>query len=82
MTNITVPIQVNLPNNWVDQIIDRLRNDPDADWINVIRCKDCNYGKQDDDGWWYCKDTGYSMGDGEKGNGFCSNAERKINEDD
>ena len=43
----------------------------------IIRCKDCKYGEQDDHGWWYCRDTGYSMGDGEKGDGFCSNAERR-----
>ena len=43
MANITFPIQVNLPDDWVDQIIDRLRNDPDADWVDVTRCKDCKY---------------------------------------
>ena len=46
----------------------------------IVRCKDCKYGEQDDDGWWYCEDTGYMMGDGEKGNGFCSNAERRTDE--
>ena len=44
----------------------------------IVRCKECKYGEQDDDGWWYCRDTGYSMGDGEKGDGFCSNAERRT----
>ena len=43
MANITFPIQVNLPDDWVDQIIDRLRNDPEADWVDVTRCKDCTY---------------------------------------
>lgn len=47
---------------------------------DIIRCRDCKYGEQDDDGWWYCRDTGYSMGDGEKGDGFCSYAERKTDE--
>ena len=45
MAEITLPIQVNLPDDWVDQIINRLRNDPDADWVEVIRCKDCKYAE-------------------------------------
>ena len=43
MTNITFPIHVDLPDNWVDQIINRLRNDPDADWVEIIRCRDCKF---------------------------------------
>ena len=43
MASITFPIQVNLPDDWVDQIIDRLRNDPEADWVDVTRCKDCKH---------------------------------------
>ena len=45
MAEIKVPIQVNLPDDWVDQIIERLRNDPEAEWVEVTRCKDCIY-------WW------------------------------
>lgn len=33
MANITVPIQVNFPDDWLERIIDRLRNDPDAEWV-------------------------------------------------
>lgn len=43
MAKLEVPIQVNLPDDWIEQIIDRLRNDPDADWVEVIRCKDCKW---------------------------------------
>lgn len=43
MAEIKVPIQVNLPDDWVEQIIERLRNDPDAEWVEVTRCKDCKY---------------------------------------
>lgn len=42
---LTVPIQINLPEDWIEQVIERLRNDPDADWAVVIRCKDCKYKK-------------------------------------
>lgn len=43
MASITVPIQVNLPDNWIEQIVDRLRNDPEAEWVEVVRCKDCKW---------------------------------------
>lgn len=36
MAEIKVPIQVNLPDDWVEQIVDRLRNDPDAEWVEII----------------------------------------------
>ena len=48
MAKIKVPIQVNLPDDWVEQIVDRLRNDPDAEWVEITRCKDCKwYGRVD-----------------------------------
>ena len=37
MAEIKVPIQVNLPDDWVEQIVDRLRNDPDAEWVETRR---------------------------------------------
>lgn len=43
MANITVPIQVNLPEDWREQIIERLKNDPEAEWVKVVRCKDCKH---------------------------------------
>lgn len=45
----------------------------------IIMCKDCEYGKQDDEGWWYCRDLGCMMGDAD-GSGFCSDAERRNDE--
>ena len=48
MAEIKVPIQVNLPDDWVEQIVNRLRNDPEAEWVEIIRCKDCKwYGRVD-----------------------------------
>lgn len=41
MAELKVPIHVNLPDDWLEQIVDRLRNDPEAEWAEVIRCKDC-----------------------------------------
>ena len=41
MAEIKVPIQINLPDDWVEQIIERLRNDPEAEWVEIVRCKNC-----------------------------------------
>ena len=43
MANITIPIQVNLPEDWLEQVIERLRNDPEAEWVEITRCKDCKH---------------------------------------
>ena len=40
---ITVPIQVNLPDDWIEQIVNRLRNDPESEWVEIVRCKDCKH---------------------------------------
>lgn len=54
-------------------IIDR---QPTVDAVEVVRCKDCVYGEQDDIGRWFCNDIGCQVGD-EDGSGFCADAERK-----
>ena len=43
MAEIKVPIQVNLPDDWLEQIVNRLRNDPEAEWVEIVRCKDCKW---------------------------------------
>jgi len=43
MAEIKVPIQVNLPDDWIEQIVNRLRNDPEAEWVEIVRCKDCKW---------------------------------------
>ena len=55
-----------------ERAIDAVKNLPTA----VIMCKDCEYGTQDDEGWWYCYDLGCQMGN-EDGSGFCADAERR-----
>ena len=52
MAEIKVPIQVNLPDDWVEQIVNRLRNDPEAEWVEIIRCKDCKHNPKDE--WFGC----------------------------
>lgn len=41
MAELIVPINVNLPDDWVEQIVNRLRNDPEAEWAQIVRCEDC-----------------------------------------
>ena len=76
MDNLTVPIQVNLPDNWVELVVDRLRNDPEAEWIEVTRCKECVYWEQTMNDKGVCKDM-YGFGRWWKEDDYCSHAERR-----
>jgi len=74
MANNTVPIQVNFPDDWVEQIVNRLRNDPESEWAEVVRCKDCTR---------FEKKRGCNLVEGlniAKPDSFCSYAERKEGE--
>ena len=69
MANITLPIQVNLPEDWIEQIIERLRNDPEVEWVEIIHCKDCaHYG-----GYGFCYEVDGLWHDED----YCSRAERR-----
>ena len=59
----------------VDNWIERIKASPTAE-SELIRCKDCEYGEQDDEGRWYCGDIGCSMGS-DDGSGFCAEARRR-----
>ena len=45
----------------------------------IIHCKECKYGVQDKDEWWYCREFGCQVGE-ENGSGFCAEAERRTDE--
>ena len=72
MAEIKVPIQVNLPDDWVEQVVKRLRDDPEAEWVEIVRCK-------------YCKHRQGSACDYSavwvRENGFCNWGERKEGEE-
>lgn len=53
MAEIKVPIHVNLPDDWIEQIVNRLRNDPEAEWAVIVRCKDCKH-KYIENLVWHC----------------------------
>ena len=54
IAEIKAPIQINLPDDWIEQIVNRLRNDPEAEWVEIVRCKDCKYYLEGSDGLKYC----------------------------
>lgn len=45
----------------------------------IIHCKECKYGVQDEDERWYCEGFGCQVGE-EDGSGFCADAERRTDE--
>lgn len=45
----------------------------------IIRCKDCKFGEQDEVGRWFCRSLGCQIGN-EDGSGFCADAERRTDE--
>lgn len=45
----------------------------------IIHCKECKYGVQDEDKRWYCRGLGCQVGEAD-GSGFCADAERRTDE--
>jgi len=43
----------------------------------IIRCKDCKFGEQDEVGRWFCRSLGCQIGN-EDGSGYCADAERRT----
>ena len=77
--DLKLPIQVNLPDDWIEQIVNRLRNDPDAEWSEIVRCKDCRY-YQDNNGGYPHDDCKWNANETPDVNDFCSGAERRTDE--
>lgn len=47
----------------------------------IIHCKECKYGVQDEDKRWYCRGLGCQVGEAD-GSGFCADAERRTKDED
>ena len=77
MAEIRVPIQVNLPDDWVEQIVNRLRNDPEAEWVEVTRCKDCKHWEGERRGYFYYFEQCSLHECTASSDDFCSWAERR-----
>ena len=55
-----------------------LENVPSAQ-PEIVRCKECKYGVQDEDKRWYCRGLGCQVGEAD-GSGYCADAERRTDE--
>ena len=71
MASFEFPVKINLPKNWADIIVERLKKD-ESICIPVIRCKNCK---------WFgeigCAINIVDESDKPKENDFCSFAELK-----
>lgn len=75
MANISIPTTINLPDDWKEQILERVKHD--GDWVLVTRCEDCENWQTD----WnpsipdrhYCAVMDSMM----KANDFCSYGEMR-----
>lgn len=79
MAEIKFPIQVDLPDDWIEQIVDRLRNDPEAEWVEIVRCGQCKYAevadKEDAQDGYTCQ---FHRGSIWFSGSYCSWAERRT----
>ena len=64
-----------LPVAW-DSAINALRNAPSADVAPVVRCKDCKYWQDNNDGYPH-EECRWGHGETPDANDFCSYGERK-----
>ena len=67
--------ELGLQNQWQSDV-DALNDLPSAQ-PEIIRCKDCKWGAQDEVGRWFCRSLGCQIGN-EDGSGFCADAERRA----
>ena len=69
-----------LPVAW-DSAINALRNMPAADVVPVVRCKDCKYWQDNNDGYPH-EECRWGHGETPDANDFCSYGTRKDGDDD
>lgn len=69
-----------LPVAW-DSAINALRNAPSADVVPVVRCKDCKYWQDNNDGYPH-EECRWGHGETPDANDFCSYGERKDGDSD
>lgn len=62
-----------------ESVMSRLKQMPSAQ-PEIVRCKDCKFGEQDEVGRWFCRSLGCQIGN-EDGSGFCADAERRTDEE-
>ena len=66
------------PKDEIREIKRELEKLPSAQ-PEIIYCKNCEYGEQDEVGRWFCRSLGCQIGN-EDGSGYCADAERRTDE--
>ena len=64
----------------VAKVWDQIKDLPSVQ-PEIIHCKECKYGVQDEDKRWYCRGLGCQVGEAD-GSGFCADAERRTKDED
>ena len=72
MAQLTVPIKVDLPEDWLDQIMERIKQD--GDWQLITRCRDCKHHEDEEPGMVYCPNQ---VGGWVSEDFFCADGKRR-----
>lgn len=75
---ITGKMNAVIVQDYIRRVNNRLHDLPSAQ-PEIIYCKECKYGEQDEVRRWYCRNFGCQVGN-DDGSGFCADAERKADE--
>ena len=67
------------PSRMEDFYYNAIAEAPAADVVNVVRCKDCEYGREEDHNTYSCANFPDGIGGYISGECFCSYGERKEN---
>lgn len=65
---------------WVDDTLDYIDSEPAADVAPLVRCKDCKYWQDNNDGYPH-EECRWGHGETPDANDFCSYGERKEGAD-
>ena len=67
------------PSRMEDFYYNAIAEEPAADVVEVVRCKDCEYGREEDHNTYSCANFPDGIGGYISGECFCSYGERKEN---
>ena len=70
MAQLTVPIHIDLPENWLDMVMDKVKQDDD--WVVPVRCGECRFFCDED---YFCRRLGLTGAFNKES--FCSHGERR-----
>ena len=70
MSKMEIPITINMPDDWLDKVVERIKKD--GDLVLVTRCENCDYytGEEQNS---YCERTAWFV----QPEDFCSYAKQE-----